>query len=137
MLVNVSLKFHEHIASVVHKASGLSHNFMKSTVCRSRDFMLVLLKTHVRPVLEYASCLWCTGYIDDMRRLESVQRRWTKQMEDLEKLTYLERLKELNLLSVQGRLLRADLIEYWKFVHGNSSISPGDMFAQPFRQGTR
>ena len=137
VLVDDSLKFHEHIASVAHKAGGLCHNFSKSTVCRSSAFMMFLLKTHIRPVLEYASCLWCTGYTDDMRKLERVQRRWTKQIEGLEDRSYAERLKELYLYSVQGRLLRADLIEYWKIFHGKSTISPEDIFHQPPRRGMR
>ena len=93
--------------------------------------------TLVRPVLEYASCLWCTGCTDDMRKLERVQRRWTKQIEGLEDSSYAERLKELDLYSVQGRFLRANLIEYWKKIHGKSTISPEDIFHQPPRRGMR
>ena len=33
VLVDDRLKFHDHIASVAHKASGLCHSFLKSTVC--------------------------------------------------------------------------------------------------------
>ena len=137
VLVDDSLKFHEHVASVAHKAGGLCHNFIKSTVCRSRAFMLFLLKTHIRPVLEYASCVWCTGYAEDMCKLERVQRRWTKQIEGLQDMSYAERLMELDLYSVQGRFLRADLIEYWKIFHGKSTITPTDIFQQPLRHGTR
>ena len=137
VLVDNSLKFHEHVATVVHKASGLCYNFRKSTVCRSAAFMLFLLKTHIRPVIEYASCLWCTGYAEDMRKLERVQRRWTKQVDGLHDLPYSERLRKLNLFSVQGRLVRADLIQYWKILHGKSTISPEDVFHQPLRRGTR
>ena len=89
------------------------------------DFLLV---THIRPVLEYSSCLWYTGYVNDMRLLEKVQRRWTKQIEGLSDLSYADRLKFLNLYSVQGRLLRADLLQYWKILNGRSSIVPTDIF---------
>ena len=76
-------------------------------------------------------------FTDDMRKLENVQRRWTKQVDGLRDKTYAERLKELDLYSAQGRFLRADLIEYWKIFNGKSTISPEDIFVQPPRVGMR
>ena len=126
--VDTSMKFHSHVQSVAQKASGLSYSLLKSTVCRSRDFMIFLLTTHIRPVLEYCSCLWVTDYVGDLRQLENVQRRWTKKIDGLSSLSYSERLKSLKLYSIQGRLLRADLIQYWKILHGKSCIPPGEIF---------
>ena len=74
--------------------------------------VLFLLMAHIRPVLEYDSCLWNTKFVGDLRKLERVQRRWTKHIEGLRDLSYEERLGELGLYSVQGRLTRADLIQY-------------------------
>ena len=116
------LKFHDHVSSVAHKAYGLCQSFLKSTVCRTPDFMMFLLTTHIRPLMEYASCIWNTGYMTDLRKLERVQRMWTRQIKGLEGLSYGERLSELSLFSVQGRLLRADLIQYWKIFHDLSCI---------------
>ena len=123
-----TVTYYSHVQSIAHKASGLSHSLLKATVCRSKEFMIFLLVTHIRPVLEYSSCLWYTGYVNDMRLLEKVQRRWTKQIEGLSALSYADRLKFLNLYSVQGRLLRADLLQYWKILNGRSSIVPTDIF---------
>ena len=99
--------------------------------------MLFFFTTHVRPIIEYASCIWNTGYIEDVEKLECVQRRWTKQVEGMGELPYSERLKQLNLYSVQGRLLRADLLQYWKIFHGKSSISADDFFRLSPNIGTR
>ena len=137
VLVDDKLKFHEHVSSVAHKAFGLCQSFLKSTVCRTPEFMMFLLTTHVRPLIEYASCLWNTGYKEDLRKLERVQRMWTRHIKGLEGLSYEERLSELNLYSVQGRLLRADLIQFWKIFHDLSCIKPEDMFTQPPHSGTR
>ena len=131
VIVDNSLKFHEHIDSLTQKVSGLCHSFLKSLVCRSPKLMLFLLTTHIRPVLEYGSCLWHTGFVGDMQKLERIQRRWTKRVQGLRDLCYSERLSDLGLFSIQGRLLRADLIQYWKIFHGKSSITPHSMFAQP------
>ena len=129
VLIDNQLKFHDHIREVAHKASGLANSFLKSTVSRSPEFMLFLWTTHVRPVIEYGSCLWNTGYLTDISLLEKVQRKWTKQISGLENLSYPERLRSLDLYSVQGRLLRADLIQYWKVLNNKSCIQSDQLFA--------
>ena len=124
IIVDDTLKFHEHAQNTTRKAGGVAHNLLKSTVCRSPVFMIYLLKTHIRPILEYASVVWNTGYVQDRRKLESVQRLWTRHVIGLEKKEYGERLKTLDLYSVEGRLLRADLIKCWKVFRGQCSIQP-------------
>ena len=92
---------------------------------------------HVRPFIEYASCLWNTGCVEDLRKLEHIQRRWTKQVEGLRELSYSDRLTKLNLFSIQGSLLRADLIQYWKILHGKSTITSNELFTFAPNIGTR
>jgi len=137
VVVDSDLKFHGHIRSVVHRAGGLAQSYLKSTVCRSPEFMLFLFKTHIRPIIEYCSCVWHSGYIEDLRLLEKVQRRWTKQIEGLNSLSYDDRLHSLKMYSVQGRLLRADLIQCWKIFNSKSCLSPDDVFDSPPQNRTR
>ena len=120
-----------------HKAGGLAYSLLKSTVCRSSRFMLFLLTTHIRPLLEYCPCVWHTGFVQDLKLLENVQRRWTKRIDGMGSLSYSDRLKALNLYSIQGRLLRADLIMCWKVFHGHSCVSPADLFQQSPENRTR
>ena len=72
--IDKQLKFHDHIHDVAHKANALASNFLKlkSTVSSSPEFMLFLWKMHIRPVIEYGSCIWNTGYISDISLLEQV-----------------------------------------------------------------
>ena len=137
ILVDNSLRFHTHIKHAVNKAAGLANNLLKATLCRSSDFMTTIYKTHVRLLLEFGSPIWHTGYLGDLRLLESVQHRWTKQIDDLQDSSYADRLQVLNLYSVQGRLLRADLIKCWKIFHGHSSIIPSHLFTMSLTTGTR
>ena len=83
---------------------------------------------HIRPLLEYASPVWNTGFVGDSRLLESVQRRWTKHIEGMSDMEYAVRLRSLGLYSVKGRLLRTDLIKYFKIFKGLSVIGPSDLF---------
>lgn len=133
----VTLRFHDHIRSVASKAAGLANNLLRSTLCRSPHFMVTLFISHIRPLLEFGSVVWNTGYITDLKLLESVQRRWTKRIQGLENMSYAQRLVVLDLFSVKGRLLRTDLIKCWKVFHGLSPISPTDLFTLASSAGTR
>ena len=107
--VDYHLKFHLHIKQVVWKAAGLACSLLQSTVCRSFYFMLMLFVMHVRLILDYCSCVWNTGYVGDLKLLETVQRCWMKNIERLTEVDCAAQLKQLELFSVKGRLLRADL----------------------------
>ena len=135
--VDSALKFHKHVELVAAKAGGTATNLLKSTVCRTPEFMLTILTTHLRPLLEYASPVWNTGYVGDLILLENVQCRWTKQVAGLELLSYAERLSKLDLYSVKGRLWRADMIMVWKILHGLSTIAPDQLFVMAPSIGNR
>ena len=107
---------------------GLTTNLLASTLCREADFLINIYVSHVRPKLEYCSSVWNMGYLGDTRMLERVQRRWTRQVRGLEDTPYEQRLRALNLFSIQGRLLRADLIMVWKIFNGLCAVSPEQLF---------
>ena len=94
-------------------------------------------KSHIRPKLEYGSCLWSMGYIGDLRKMERLQKRWTRSVSNLADHPYAERLQILDLFSIKGRLLRADLIMVWKIFHGRSPLQPGDLFSLDDSSRTR
>ncbi|KAK4309434.1 hypothetical protein Pmani_018931 [Petrolisthes manimaculis] len=83
VMVDNKLRFHPHIRQTMAGAGGVASNLLKSTVCRSLSFMKTLFISDVRPLLDFASPVWNTGFLGDMRLLESVQRRWTKQVGDM------------------------------------------------------
>jgi hypothetical protein len=127
--VDTKLRFHQHVREVVGRASGLANNLLRSTVCRTPDFMVSLFVLHIRPLMDYCSCVWNTGYIGDLRLLESVQRRWTKNVEGLADMDYASRLRHLGLFSIKGRLMRSDLIKCWKIVRQwNGEVDFGGIF---------
>ena len=117
------LRFHDHVWDMVRKAAGLASNLLRSIVNQNSEFMVTLFITHVRPILDYCSCFLNVGYLGDLNLLESVQRRWTKQVAGLFNLSYAERLRALNLFSVRGTLLRANLIKYWKILSCETSAN--------------
>jgi len=50
--------------------------------------------------------------------VENVQRRATKRFKQLKNLSYEDRLKKLNLITLEERRIRGDLIQFFKF-HSN------------------
>ena len=92
-------------------------------MCRSTKFMVSLWVSHVRPLLEYGSCVWNVKYLGDARRLESLQRRWTREIHGLSGMEYVDRLCSTGLFSIYGRLLRFDLVMVWKRFHTDVPIS--------------
>ena len=137
VLVDSSLRFHGHIREVARKAGGLMSSLLRATVCRSSNFMVTLYISHIRPILDYASSVWNTNYLADIRLLESLQRRWTREIAGLQQLPYEERLKRANLYSVYGRLLRVDMIKVWKSFHSEVDVGLSSLFQRSAVTGTR
>ena len=135
--VDKKLKFHAHIRTTVGKAGSLMNDLLRATVCRSPEFMVTLFVSHIRPILEFSSSVWNTGYLGDIRLLESLQRRWTRNVMGMENLEYGDRLRRLGLFSVYGRLLRIDLVNIWKSFHSDIDIGLDRLFEMAPHVGTR
>ena len=133
VVVDRTLKFHIHVDVTVRKANCL----LRSTVCREGSFMVSLFVSHVRPILDYCSSVWNTGYVGDIRKLESVQRRWTRQIVGLEGLDYPARLRRVGLYSIAGRMLRADIVKVWKVLRGVCCEGLRDLFDFRVHSATR
>ncbi|MCP3853075.1 MAG: hypothetical protein GY694_23025, partial [Gammaproteobacteria bacterium] len=114
--VDPLLEFNEHIAKIVKKSRSLAGMILRNISSRTSNILVPLFVALVRPNLEYANPVWCPfkrKYID---HIEKVQRQFTKRISGLNKLSYNQRLKELNLPSLEFRRLRGDMIETYKIL---------------------
>ena len=97
--------------------------------------MLTLFKTFVRPRLEYVSPVWSPHLVGDISRIEAIQRAFTAKIKGLESLNYWERLRVLELYSLQRRRERYKILLLWKIYRG---IVPNHMdiaFRETGRRG--
>ena len=62
--------------------------------------------------------------VKDIEAIETVQRHFTKRLPGFCSLSYAERLKRLNLPSLELRRLHADLIYCYKVVFGLADLRP-------------
>jgi len=106
----------------VKKANKILGMIKRNFVARSKDIILPLFKSLIRPHLEDCCQVWCPHHKKDIKFIEGVQRRATKLVHGLENLTYDDRLKELGLTRLDKRRLRSDLIETFKIINGNYDI---------------
>lgn len=92
-----------------------------------RDFLL-LYKLYIRPRVEYCIQAWSPYRVQDIKCLEDVQRRATKMVEGIGKLSYEERLRKLGLTTLEQRRKRGDLIEIYKLMTGKEKIEYQQFF---------
>ena len=109
-----------HITKISSDARRMAAWVLRAFKDRSRTTMMTLYKSLVRCKLEYCSPLWSPYLIGDIQALESVQRYFTRRVEDLAQFNYWERLKKLQLMSLQRRRERYTIIQMWKMYNGAS-----------------
>ena len=113
------LKFSEHITAKLAKANKMlqviKYNFKHLTP----EIFKKLYTSLVRPHVEYATPVWAPHTLDDVQRLESLQRRATKMVPLLRDKPYHERLQELQLPTLEYRRIRQDLLLLWGITNKN------------------
>jgi len=97
---------------------------------RDRFTFLNLYKRYVRVHLEFASPAWNPWQNGDIEVLEKVQKKAVSLISGLKGETYEAKLKELNLMSLENRRLRADLIQTFKILNGLDSVDPDTWFTR-------
>ena len=68
--------------------------------------------------MEYVCQLWCPYRVRDIQELEQVQRIFTRKITANKELSYWDRLKELEMYSLQSRRERYCMIYTWKILEG-------------------
>ena len=116
--VNASMKFGKQCAEAAKKANKVVGIIKRNFTNFDKEIMINLYKALVRPHLDYCIPVWKPYLKKDIKLLEDVQRRMTKLVPNLKHKSYEERLKVLNLMTVEKRHLRQDMITMYKIIHG-------------------
>ena len=127
VLIDDTLKFHLQTAAATKKANQVLGVIKRSYQTRDTFTMATLYKSMVRPHLEYGNVIWGPFYAGDKKAVESVQRRATKLIPELREKTYEERLRALDLPSLEYRRKRGDMIQCYKIFNGIVRMMTQDM----------
>ena len=105
------------MSTKVKQARRLSGMMMRNISTKHVSIMVPLFSAIIRPVLEYGNAVWCPYKKKDIKKIEDVQRDYTRRIKGMNGLDYSERLQTLKLPSLEFRRLRGDLIEVYKILH--------------------
>ena len=134
VFVSSDLKSKKQCVETVRRANRVLGSIARNFDFKTKDIILPLYKALVRPQLEYCVQFWNPHQKGDIDALERVQRRATKMIPTLRNKPYLERLRDLNLPTLETRRLRGDLIETFKIIKGFDNVNPLHFFE--FDNGT-
>ena len=68
-----NLKFSSHINNIITRASARTNLIDKCFVSKEVSLLCRAFTVYVRPLLEYASCVWSPHLIKDIERLEGTE----------------------------------------------------------------
>ena len=128
ILIDPQLKFGCQVNAKVAKAHSracLIHNCFLS---KNQKSLAKAFVTYVRPLVEYASCIWSPSTKTLIKQIESIQKRFTKRMRVMANLTYKQRLEKLGLEGLKRRRLCLDLIFVYKILFGLTDLNASDFF---------
>jgi hypothetical protein len=128
VIMDNTLKFSEQCSAAV-KCANRTLGLIKRTIkSRSKDVIVKLYKTLVRPKLEYCIQAWRPFLRKDIDSMERVQRRATRIIAECKGQSYESRLTTLGLISLEERQTRGDLIQVFKYIKGIDNVDYREFF---------
>ena len=128
VIVNKSLKNSRQAQEAVKKANRMFGMIFRNFHSRTKNIILPLYTSLVRPHLEFCNQFWNPHLKCDIELIERVQRRATRGIVELRGKPYIERLREAGLFSLERRRTRGDLIQVFKILKGMDKIRFEDLF---------
>ena len=96
---------------------------LKTFITREKGPMLQLFNSYIRSRLEYYSIVWSPTLQGDINKIERIQKSFTSRIAGMENKNYHQRLKALNLYSLERRRERYLIINAWEQIEGKREYS--------------
>ena len=118
VILNTDMSYKQHIDSQVQKVKNISSWIYRTFKTRDKTVMITLWKSLAIPHLDYCSQLWAPSKRYLMQELESLQKSFFNGLSSIRHLNYWEKLKELNIYSLERRRERYRIIYTWCILEG-------------------
>lgn len=129
IIISSNCKVSNHVDSIVKKANSIQGMLNRTFICKNKKSLITLHKSHILPILEYASPVWAPTYAKDITKIEKVQRRITKSVPGIGKLPYEERLKICDIKSLENRRTRNDMLTTYQILNDKYPIQSEEFFS--------
>jgi ribonuclease P/MRP protein subunit RPP40 len=130
IIVQDNLKCAGQCAKVVKTANRVMGMIKRTFGNFSRNIIVKLYKSLIRPRLQYAIQAWRPHLKKDIDLIESVQRRVTRLVVGSKGKGYEDRLQMLGLKTLETRRIRGDLIEVFKILRGIDNVDERLFFSK-------
>ena len=111
-----------HINRIFRETYNLLRNIGLAFYYMDKEMMKKLISTIIRPRLEYAGVVWTPHKKKHIRKLERLQKMATRMVPELKGMAYEERLKAMDLPTLEQRRERGDLIQVYKLINGIDQV---------------
>ena len=128
VLVSSNMKPSKQCQKAARTAGAVLGQISRAFHYRDRCTFLKLYKQYVRPHLEFASAAWSPWLEADKECLEQIQMRAVRMVSGLTHNTYLERLQELRMETLEERRHRTDMAQVFKIVTRKDNVSSETWF---------
>jgi len=105
-----------YLSPTIHISEVTAKAHRRANYIKRRELLMRAFIVYVRPIVEYCSVVWSPCLKQDIDSVEKVQRRFTKSLKGLKSMTYADRLRYLEIPSLELRRLHLDLIYCYRIV---------------------
>ena len=131
VIFNKEGNFDDHMKIKIAKCNKMCGYILRTFMTREQEPMMCLFKSLVTPIMDYCCIVWNPHKRKDIQAIERIQRNFTKRISHLSELNYFERMKVLNIYSMERRRERYELLYIFKILKNivpnvgiNSKYSP-------------
>ena len=117
-LVSNDLNFNEHINKITTICMVIMGMLLRTFETREREPMIKMFNSYLRSKLEYCCIVWSPNKQQFINKIEDIQRVFTRKIEGMEGLNYHERLRKLDMFSLERRRERYRIIYGWQQIEG-------------------
>ena len=127
VIIMDSLSPEKHINKITAETYNLLRNIRAAFNYMDEEMTRKLITSLIRPRLEYAALVWSPNLKKHIRKLERIQRAASKLPPNLRNQSYEERLRALNLTTLEQRRERGDLIAVYRSRNGLEKFDNEDL----------